>query len=103
MLNYLIYLNIIYKKTTLYSTIISLLAYNKVNLYYIYFIKLFNNLVYKIDSNISGPIKINIILKYNKNILTIIILEYIRYYIIKKDKDRIFNFLIFILDSNNLD
>ena len=79
-----------------------LLAYNKVNLYYIYFIKLSNNLVYEIDNNISRLVKINIILKHNEDILAIIVLKYIRYYIIREDKDRIFSLLVLILGSNNL-
>lgn len=96
------YLNIIYEKITLYSTITPSLAYNKVNLYYIYFIKSSYSSVYKIDSDISRLIKITITLKYNKDILVILILKYIRYYITRKDKDRIFSLLVLILGFNNL-
>ena len=55
------------------------------------------------DSDISKLVKINIILKYNKDMLVITALEYIRHYIIREDKDRMFSLLVLILSSNNLD
>jgi len=57
LLNSSTYLNIIYEKAALYSIITPPLAYNKVNLYYIYFIKSSNSSVYEIDSDISRLVK----------------------------------------------
>lgn len=55
------------------------------------------------DNDISGLVKINITLKHDKDILVILVLEYIRYYITREDKDRIFSLLALVLGSSNLD
>ena len=103
MFNYSTYFEAIYKKVILRGIIAPPSAYNKIDLYYVYFIKLFNNSVYEIDGDINGLIKINIILEYNENILVVLVFQYMSDCIARENKDRIFSFLAFISDSSNLD
>ncbi len=92
----------IYWKTVLYNNTAPLPAEEEIDLYYIYFIKSLNSLVYKIDNNANRPVKTNIILGEDQDLLELLIFEYIKRYIARSEGDIYFSLLALVYNTSNL-
>ena len=96
-------LDAIYKKVVLRDIITSLSTHDKVDLHYICFVKLFNDLIYKINDDINESVKINITLKHDENMLIVSTFKCVKYCVIKKNNDKLFNLLTFVSNSDSSD
>lgn len=76
------------------------LAQEEVDLHYICFIKSSNGLVYEMDGDTYGPIKTNIILNRNEDMLEASALEYVKQCIAREDADGKFSLLALVQDSS---
>lgn len=103
MFNSSTHLDAIYEKTALRNITAPPPAYNKVDLYYVCFVKSFNGSVYEMDGDTSGPVKTNITLKHDEDMLAVSALEYVRHCIAREDKDGTFSLLALVPGSGNSD
>ena len=103
LLNRLTHLDAICEKAALRGTTASLPAHDEVDLHYVCFVKSSNGLVYEMDGDTSGPVKTNITLKHNKDMLAVTALECVRHCIAREDKDGTFSLLALVPGSSNSD
>lgn len=87
------------KATTRGNTVLSA-AQNKIDLYYIYFIRLSEESIFKIDSDVNRLYNTNILLKQKKDILCISALRYIKQCLIRNKTNIYFCLLALIQDLN---
>ena len=65
----------------------STFATHEADLHYVCFVKSSNGSVYEVDGDTSGPVKINVTLKHDEDMLVVSALEYVRHYIAREGKD----------------
>ncbi len=63
---------------------------------FFFFMQSPNSLVYEIDGDVNRLVQTDIILKQGKDMLEVLILEYIKYYIIRENTDIKFSLLTLI-------
>jgi len=86
----------IYLKVVIRDNIVLLVAQEKINLYYIYFIRLSKKFIFEINNDVNKLHNTSILLKQKKNILCIFVLRYIKQYLARNETNINFNFLALI-------
>lgn len=103
LLNRSTHLDAIYEKAALRGTTAPPPAHDEVDLHYVCFVKSSNGSVYEMDGDTSGPVKTNITLEHDEDMLAVTALECVRHCIAREDKDGTFSLLALVPGSDNSD
>ena len=96
-------LDAIYEKAALRGTTAPPPAHDEVDLHYVCFVKSSNGSVYEMDGDTSGPVKTNITLKHDEDMLVVSALECVRHCVAREDNDGLFSLLALVPGSGSSD
>jgi ubiquitin carboxyl-terminal hydrolase L3 len=100
LLNSSAHLNTIYEKAALRGSTSPPPAQDEVDLHYVCFIKSPNGSIYEMDGDASGPVKTDITLKQDEDILEMSALECVKRCVAREDADGKFSLLALVQISS---